>query len=201
MNERIFVSLQRDGSALPATRLDPDRDEGGITLCNETSAFPRGFGVNVLPADPITKERVWHVQQRLDWPIRPFRFNLSRFGERLAITGINDQALPPGRYDVEFLLDGIRFKRSFFRSVRLKEGGAAEVVFEGKPSKFRLVLNTDVSGFGRNAQRTVRASEIGGLRAEDWLQPGVVNRDVRKACLMNTLAKLSIVPSRARFSG
>ena len=197
MNEKIFISLQRDGKPLPVTRLDPDRDDGGITLCHETSAFPRGFGVNVWPADPITKERVWRVQQRLDWPIRPFRFTVSRFGERLVVTGIDDKALPAGRYDVEFMLDGIRFKRSFFRSVRLEEDGAAEVVFEGKPSKFRFALNTDVSSFGGNTQRIVRASEVDGLRAEDWLQPGVADRDVRKACLMNILAKLSIVPSRA----
>ncbi len=197
MNEKIFIRFQQDGKTLPVTRLGPDRDDGGITLCNETSAFPRGFGINVWPADPITKEKVWRVQRRLDWPIQPFRFNVSRFGDRLVITGIDDKALPAGRYDVEFRLDGIRFKRSFFRSVRLEEGGAAEVVFEGKPSRFRFALNTDVSSFGENTQRIIRTSQVDGLRAEDWLQPGVADRDVRKACLMNILAKLSIVPSRA----
>ncbi len=197
MNEKIVVSIQRNGKTLPVTRLDPDRDDGGITLCNETSAFPRGFGINVLPADPITKERVWRVQRRLDWPVPPFRFQLSRLGERLVITGIDDKALPAGRYDIEFRLDGIRFKRSYYRSVRLKEGGAAEVVFEGKPSKFRIALNTDVSRFGENTRRIVRASEVDGLPAGDWLQPAVTDREARKACLMNILAKLSIVPSRA----
>lgn len=197
MNEKIFISFRRDGKVLPVTGLDPDREIGGITLCGETSAFPRGFGVNVWPADPVTKERVWRVRRRLDWPIPPFRFNLSRLGDRLVVTGIDEKALPSGRYDIEFRLEGMRFKRSFFRSVRLKEDGDAEVVFEGRPSKFRFELNTDVASFGENSRRIIRASKIDGLRGEDWLQPDVVNRDARKACLLNLLAKLSITPSRA----
>lgn len=197
MNEKILISIQQDGRTLPVTRLDPDPDDGGITLSGETSAFPRGFGLNVWPADPVTEERVWRVRQRLDWPVRPFRFNLSRHDDRLVVSGIDAEALPAGRYDVEFLLGGIRFKRSQFRGVRLKEGGAAELVFEGKPAKFRFELNKDVGGFGANTQRIVQASGVDGLPAGDWLQPAVADRDVRKACLMNILAKLSIVPSRA----
>ena len=197
MNEKLFIRLRQDGETLPVTRLDPDPDDGGITLSGETSAFPRGFGINVSPADPVTKEKVWRVQRRLDWPIRPFRFKFGREGDRLVVAGIDDEALPAGRYDVEFLLGGIRFKRSFFRSVRVEEGGAAEVDFEGKPAKFRFALNRDVSNFGPNTRRIVEASELDGLPAGDWLQPAVANRDARKACLMNILAKLSIVPSRA----
>lgn len=199
MNEKVFIRVQQDGKTLPVTQLDADPEDGGITLCGETSAFPRGFGINVWPADPVTSEKIWRVRQRLDWNIRQFRFNVSRENDRLVITGVDAgfDTLPAGRYDVEFQLGGIRFKRSYFRSVRLAEGGSTELVFEGKPSKYRFELNTKVTDFGEHVERIILASEIDDRRAEDWLQPGVSDRDVRKACLMNILAKLSIVPSRA----
>ncbi|MDA0207618.1 MAG: hypothetical protein O2795_20065 [Acidobacteria bacterium] len=177
MNEKIFITFQQDGKTLPVTGLNPHLDDGGITLSDESSAFPRGFGLNVWPADPVTSERVFHVQRRLDWDTRQFRVKLSRHMKRLVITGVDARALPAGRYDVEFLLGGIRFKRSHFRSVRLAEGGATELVFEAKPSKFRFQLNTTVENMGGHTKRILNGCELDGVPAALWLQADIENRD------------------------
>jgi len=197
MNEKIFISFQQDGKTLPATELNPHPEDGGIVLSGESSAFPRGYGLNVWPSDPATSERVWRVRRRLDWRARELRFNLSRHHDRLVITGIDADALPAGRYDVEFLLGGVRFKRSHFRSVRIEEDGAADLVFEAKPDKYRFKLNTEVGDIRGHTKRILNGCDLDGMPAALWLQPDVKDREVRKACLMNILAKLSIVPSRA----
>ena len=197
MNESIMIGFKRDGDSVPVTKLHADKKEGGITLEGETSAFPRGFGLSVTPANAVTKERVFRVQQRLGWlASRDFKLNVSRQGPRLRVKGVDAKALPAGRYDVEFELSGINFRRSELRNVRIQEGGALELTFEEKPPKQRFELNTTVGKFDQETKAILRASELDDKRADRWLQSNVRHRDLRKACLMNILAKLAIVPNR-----
>lgn len=197
MHETILIEFQRGGEIVPVTDFSADPKDGGITLGGETSSFPRGYGLSVTPANAVTKEKVWRVQQRLGWlNNRDFRLNLSRNGKRLRLTGVDADALPPGRYDIEFVVSGFRLKRSEFRNVRVPKDDALELVCEEKPPKYKFELNTNFGGFDADAKTLLKASEIDGRRADRWLQPSVRHQDLRKACLLNILAKLAIVPSR-----
>ena len=197
MNERILIGFKRDGDAVPVTKLHTDEKEGGITLEGETSSFPRGFGLSVSPANPVTKERMFRVQQRLDWlKTRDFKLNVSLQGPRLRLAGFDAEALPAGRYDVELKLRGIRFKKAEMRNVRIQENGSLELTFEEKRPKHRFELNTSVRNFDQDTKTILRASKVDDKQADRWIQPNVRHRDLRKACLMNILAKLAVVPSR-----
>ena len=199
MNESILIAFKRDAEMVPVTKLHADEDEGGITLEGETSAFPRGFGLSVVPANAVTKERVWRVQQRLGWlGTRDFKLKVSRQGSRLRVKGFDAKALPAGRYDIELVLSGIRFKKSEFRNIRIQEGGALELTFEEKRPMHRFELNTSVGKFDPETKSILRASELDGKPGDRWIQPNVRHRDLRKACLMNILAKLAVVPSRQK---
>jgi hypothetical protein len=197
MAERILIEFKRDRRIVAVTDFRTDPDERGVILDGETSAFPRGFRLSVTPADPVTEERVRRVRQRLDWRSpRSFRLNMSRQGHRLQLEGVDPKALPAGRYNIEFRLSGIRFKKSISKNQRISEGGKLELTFEEKQPKRRFDLNTPLSEFDDETKNILQASQLDGKRADRWIQPNVRHRDQRKACLMNILAKLAVVPSR-----
>lgn len=199
MNESILIDFKRGGDLVPITKLHTDEKEGGITLDGETSAFPRGFGLSVTPANEVTKERVFRVQQRLDWlATGDFKMKVSRQGPRLRVKGFDPKSFPAGRYDIELVLGGIRFKRTQIRNARIQEGAALELTFEEKPPKQRFELNTSVGKFDPETKTILQASTLDNKRADRWIQPNVRHRDFRKACLMNILAKLAVVPSPRR---
>ena len=197
MKEKFSITFKRNDQLVAVTNFDNDEKDGGITLKGETSAFPRGFGLSVTPANEVTEEKVWRVQQRLDWlNSMSFKLNVSKKGSRLLVEGVDDEAFPAGRYDIEFVLSGVRFKRSELRNVRIPEGGSVDLTFEEKRPKHRFELNTTFGKFDAGTQDILQASEIDGLRADKWIKPNVRHRDLRKACLMNILAKLAVVPTR-----
>ncbi len=199
MREKISISFKRNDQPVAVSDFDTDEKEGGITLAGETSAFPRGFGLSVTPANEVTEERVWRVQQRLDWlNSMSFKLNVSKKGPRLLVTGVDKEALPAGRYDIEFVLSGIRFKRSEFRNQRIEEGGSLDLTFEEKKPKHRFELNTTFGKFDKETQDILQESPIDGRQGDRWIKPNVLHRDLRKACLMNILAKLAVVPTRQK---
>ena len=199
MNEKILIEFKRDQKIVPATDFETDPAGMGIVLDGETSAFPRGFRLSVKPADPVTEEKVRRVRQRLDWPTpRTFRLNMSRQGSRMQLAGVDSEALPGGRYDIEFRLSGISTKKSFWTNQKLPEGGILELTVEEEKQKHRFELNTTVSKFDDETRTILQASEIDGKPADRWIQNNVLHRDRRKACLMNILSKLAVVPGRDR---
>ncbi len=197
MNERILIGFKRNDQIVSVTGFSADPKVGGVTIEGETSAFARGFGLSVTPANAVTKDRVFRVQQRMGWlATRDFRLNVSRQGRRLQVDGVDAEALPAGRYDIEFMLSGVDFKKPERRNVQIREGGTLELEFEETPPKLRFELSALPGNFDTETKDILDASTIDGKPANQWIKPGVKHRDRRKACLMNILAKLAIVPSR-----
>ena len=197
MKERILIGFKRNGKEVRVTNLDPDPEDGGVVLSEETSALPRGFGIELTPANAVTKERVWRVQQQRGWlGTGGLRLKVTQLGPRLHLEGIDEKALPRGKYDLEFRLSGVPFKKPERRNVTIPPDGALQLTFEETPLKHRFQLNTAVNKFDTDTKSILDASRFDGKRAGPWLSPNVLHRDLRKACLMNILAKLAVVPAR-----
>ncbi len=199
MNEKILIGFKRDGKNVDVTGFDSDPENFGITLHGETSSFPRGFAISLTPVDPMTKSQCKLVRQRLDWPSqRRFTLNASRAGGRLLFEGVDAEALPPGTYNFELRLGGMSFKQYRWVNRRIPAGGSLELTFEEKKPELRFKLNRQVSEFDGELKRILGASTLDDTNAsaDKWIQPDVLHRDRRKACLMNILAKLAVVPSR-----
>ncbi|HUG80329.1 MAG TPA: hypothetical protein VML01_01605 [Bryobacterales bacterium] len=197
MNERILIGFKRNDEIVSVTGFSADPNVGGIILEDETSALARGFGLTVTPANAVTKEKVFRVQQRMDWlKTRDFRLHVSRQGRRLQVEGVEAEALPAGRYNVEFMLSGVDFKKSEWKNVQIPEDGTLDLEFEEKPAAHRFELSTPPGNFDAESKTILQASTLDGKQADLWIQPGLKHRDRRKACLMNILAKLAVVPSR-----
>ena len=188
---------------MPVTGFDPDSQDGGIILGGESSALPRGYGISLLPIDPGTKTQVTWLAQIEGWPRKNLMFNVSKLRENLQITGRIDRKknrrrqlrVPEGRYHIKLRVNGIRFNEEQPRIVRITEGGTEELTFDEVPEQHRFELNEEFGKFDENTRRILEDSTLDNLPAEVWIGPTVLHRDRRKACLMNILAKLAVVPS------
>ena len=195
MNESILFEFKRDKKIVHVTGISNKPNMLGVILDNETSTFPRGFHLSISPADPIAQKQVERVRWRLDWPSqRSFKLNISQQGHRLRLEGVDREALPAGRYNIDFRLSGINFKQSRWNKT-IPEGGKLELTFEEKPPQHRFSLNTAVANFDNETNRILKDSKLDGETADQWIQPHMLHRDRRKSCLMNVLAKLAVVPS------
>jgi hypothetical protein len=201
MDEHILIKFKRGAKVLPVTGVRtsrPEPQENGIVLSGETSAFPRGFDLGLYP-DHITKHRFKAVQRRLDW-LSPSRFEveIGRDNGQLRIEGVDEDALPAGRYTLKIHVDGLDLKGSQ-RFIHIpdkgKNKGRAEVTFEAKKEKLKLKLNRGVNEFDVNSRRILNngKSKLDGLPAAEWLTADN-GQDRRKAALLNIFAKLNAIP-------
>lgn len=196
MHEEILVSFKRDGESVRVTGLDPDRQCGGIILEGETSALPRAFRVELSAVTGATAEMVRRVAQRHGWSrLGSLKLAVSIADGDLRIAGITNEALPAGTYDFGIRVGGLRLQRASGRRISIPTGGAAQLTLEEKPPKHRFELTETFGRFDDHTRRILDESPLDGLAASEWLGPNVLHRDRRKACLMNILAKLRVVPS------
>ena len=196
MHEKILIGFKRNGSFVPVTRLVPDREHGGIILADESSALPRAFSIEMSPVPGATAALVANVAQRLGWPPDgPMKLKVSISDGNLQIAGSAENALPAGTYEFRLRVNGIRLKRASRRRLSIRADGTARLTLEERPPRFRFELNETFNRFDDHTRRILDESQLDGMAASEWLGPNVLHRDRRKACLMNILAKLRVVPS------
>ena len=198
MEEGILIEFERDGQLVPLTSFrstQPSKHENGIILDGETSAFPRGFALNLRPLDAATKLAFKRVQRNHDWLSRNvFQLDAARQGDRLRLDGVDAKALPPGRYEIKMRLSGMQFVQST-HDIRIRKNQSTVVRFREKPAKQELVLNRPIDAFDKESVRILRhpKSRLDGRSAPDWLK-NKQRQDRRKAPLLNILAKLAALP-------
>lgn len=198
MDEGILIEFERDGRVVPVTSFrstQPNRHENGIILDGETSAFPRGFGLNLRPLDEATKLAFKRVQRNHDWLSRNiFELEAARQENRLRLDGVDARALPPGRYEVKMRLGGMQFVQTR-HDIRIRKNQSPVVRFREKPPKQKLLLNRPIDAFDEESVRILRhpKSRLDGTSAADWLENSPC-QDRRKAPLLNILAKLAALP-------
>ena len=196
MNEEILISFKRNGQSVRVTGLVPDCQHGGIILESETSALPRGFRIALSPVSGATAEMVKRVAQRHGWPRGgTMQLKVSKSDGDLRIAGIAGDALPAGMYEIGLRVSGMRLQGASRRRISIRTGGSARLTVEEEPPEYRFELNETYGRFDDHTKRILDASPLDGLAASEWLDPTVLHRDRRKACLMNILAKLRVVPS------
>ncbi|MDE0103144.1 MAG: hypothetical protein OXN89_12260 [Bryobacterales bacterium] len=196
MHEEILIRFERNGQSVSVTGLVPDRHHGGIILEEETSALPRPFRIALTPVPGATAMTVANVARRHGWPVGgSMKLNVSISEGDLRIAGVAEDALPAGTYEIGLRVNGMRLKKASGRRISIRAGGTARLTLGEVLPKYRFELNETYGRFDGQTKRILDASPLDGLPASDWLAPEVLHRDRRKACLMNILAKLRVVPS------
>jgi hypothetical protein len=191
MAGRVLVEIERDGEVVPVTEVG----ENGVVLHGETSASPRGLGIDIRPLSAGTKVKFKQVQQRHGW-VNPvsFKLNLSRRDSKLAVEGVDEDSLPEGKYELKIRIGGMKVKPTF-PQVKIPKDGDVKLRLKEKAHR-RLVLNRPVEEFDENTRNILihRKSVLDGMKAGEWLT-GAKHRDHRKAVLLNVLSKLAAIPT------
>src|SRR5262249_57853425 len=94
MRERFVNRFKQNGSPL---RLESISSEG-VVLNSETDVWPRGLTLEFDADSPITRLRMDQAKQSKGWGGKEYKLDLSMRGETLLVTGVDPNALPPGRY-------------------------------------------------------------------------------------------------------
>jgi hypothetical protein len=199
MNERILVGLRCGGRALAVDALGA----AGVVLEGETDAWPRRLEVSLRGATRATTEALRFVRQRLGWPSGHFELTMERFGARLALSGVRQDpparrpTLPPGRYRLGLRIDDLvpRERRGVEFVLAEGEDRLLDLEFDEKAIHLRPL------GEALTDARLWRVladprSRLDGLPLLDWLA-SPRPRAARKACVLNLLARLRVVPSPA----
>ena len=197
MPGRIAIEVERDGEVVPVTKIarSDKAHETGIELHGESSATPRGLGIDLRPLSPGTKIEFDQLQRRHGW-VEPRRFELKLTEEngKLILAGVDDDSLPVGTYELKVRIGGMKVEPSF-PEVKVPKNGDAKLRLREKVYR-RLALTRPVSAFDDSSRRilTDPRSQLDGMSAADWLT-GAKHRDGRKAVLLNVLAKLAAIPA------
>ena len=192
MAGRIAVEVERGGDVVPLTVVRGSaKHETGVVLEDETSASPRGLGIDLRPLSAGTKDKFSQVQTKHGW-VNPRRFelNLSSENGKLILAGVDEESLPPGTYELKVRIGGMKVKPSFPEVVVPKSGDKALRLREEVARK--LTLNRPVEEFDDYSRRILAhdRSLLDGMPAGQWLT-NAKHRDGRKAVLLNVLAKLA----------
>jgi hypothetical protein len=192
MNESFVLEIARNGSPVPITGFHPAL---GLVLEGETSSWPRGLALGIRPQSPGTKELAGRIRQRKGWPEDVFLLQGPFFENgKLRYTGMGDDALPPGRWDLSVQVGGLD-QESVGIQIDIPENGEAVARVQEKPEKRKITVER-VQRFDDHTRRIVTndRSELDRQPLADWLGDQG-RRAARRACLLNLLAKLRSVPN------
>lgn len=184
--EAFEFVFERRGRELPVTGLEPNE---GIVLDGETSAWPLGVALQLVPRSPGTRVQWENIQRKQGWiGARTFGLSMSVRNGRLRFEGIKPRMLPEGTYQVSIFVGGYRFHHRMYEFT-IPRDGTAVVMAQDKPDKRRVQLDRDIGEMDKTTLRILEASSIDGIGLPDWLRQEH-RRDSRKACILNILARL-----------
>ena len=186
MNEYIEVQLRRNDKPLRIKRQLP----GGIEL-DEPDPIVRTVSIGFDAANEITDYRVRRVCQLKGWDRPQFQLLMGVEDGSLVLRGVDQLALPQGRYTVRVRLEEAK-TREQTRTVTVEENSHAVslVDVETDDRDVAVALGTD-----EQMTRVLAASSFAGDGAITWL--GGDFRPAKKACLLNLLASLRVRPTLA----
>lgn len=186
MNEYIEVRFRRNGRPLRIKRQVPE----GIEL-DEPDPIQRAVAIGFDAANEITEYRVRRVRQLQDWGPGQFKLLISVEDGSLVLRGVDQLALPQGRYTVRVRLEEAR-TREQTRTVSIDENDHAVSVVDVETDD--RDVNVEL-GSDEHITRVLNDSSFDGEGAVDWLDGDC--RPAKKACLLNLLASLRVRPTLA----
>jgi hypothetical protein len=186
VNEYIEVRFRRKGRPLHIKRQVP----AGIEL-EERDPIQRTVSIGFDAANAITDYRVRRVRQLQGWTSGQFKLLVTVEDGSLVLRGVDQFALPPGRYTVRVRLEEAK-TREQTRTVTVEENGHAvsvvDVETDDRDVDVDLGPETD-----EDIVRVLNASSFDGESARAWLDGDW--RPAKKACLLNLLASLRVRPT------
>jgi hypothetical protein len=192
MNEGFRIRLTRNGRLWRIQSLTAD----GIVMDGEKDAFPRRLRFEFDARSPVTARLMDRVRHLRDWKPFEFNFNVSVVDGTLRFTGEDPHSLPSGHYWMKCEADDLVLPRGR-KNVDVERDDASFVLdlpAERDPRAIELTI--PFAEFDGDILRPLQApgTSLDGLAIDAWLKSDRP-RESRKACLLNLLAKLRVVPT------
>ena len=185
MNELIEVRFQKSGKRLRVKRQRP----GGIEF-DERDPLERTVGIEFGPRDEITRLRMDSIRRIQGWDPGQFKLNLAVEDGSVVLRGVNEHALPEGRYRIRIQIEEAKTPRVQFAS--LDHDGKSTVTFEVEMDDRSVTV--DLSSADPAILSVLEASRVDGTGGSDWIVD-TTRRPSRQACLLNLLASLRTRPA------
>jgi hypothetical protein len=186
MNELIEVQFKRNDKRLRVRRQLP----GGIEF-EEPDALERTVGIEFSPRNEITRLRMDSVRRIQGWQPGEFKLNLSVANGSIFLRGINEHALPEGRYGVRLQVEEAKTPK--LQTAMVDHDGSAVVQINVQMDDRAVAV--DLSAADEDILTVLQRSMVNGIAAVDWLADAT-RRPTRQACLLNLMASLRTRPTR-----
>jgi hypothetical protein len=187
MNEFIEIRFQKNGKRLRVKRQLP----GGIEL-DEPDPLERTIGIQFSPRDEPTRFRMDSIRRVQGWEPGQFNLKMSVANGSIFLRGVNEHALPEGRYKIRLQIEEAKTPQLQTASVDHDDG--AVVVFDVEMDD--RSIDVDLTDADETIRAVLDRSQVDGAPAVDWLGDGN-RRPTRQACLLNVMASLRTRPTMA----
>jgi hypothetical protein len=185
MHELIEVRFQKNGRRLRVKRQLP----GGIEF-DERDPLERTIGIEFSGRDEITRMRLDSIRRIQGWEPGQFKLNLSVAKGSIMLRGVNEHALPEGRYKIRLQIEETKTPKAQMATVD-QDGSAVVVIDVGMDDR---TINVDLSKADTTVSGVLERSRVDGIPMNDWIvDPNF--RPTRQACLLNLLASLRTRPT------
>lgn len=185
MNEYIEVSFRRGGKRLRIKRQVAE----GIEL-DEPDPIQRTVSIGFDAANEIAEFRMRRVRQLQGWDPGVFKLRVGVEDGTLVLRGVDQHALPPGRYRLRVRLEEAKIRPHTF-TVDVEEDGHAEAALDVETDD--RDVEVDLAECDDEIKRVLDNSSFDGEIAEEWLEGDW--RPAKKACFLNLLASLRARPT------
>jgi hypothetical protein len=190
MNESIRFQLELDGEYLPIQAFGSD----GLALENERDAWPRSFLLEFDADNEVTRTRMNWVRDRWGWNPGVFDLVLTLDDGDLLVRGADNRSLPGGRYWFNIEINSLKV-RGGIQTIWVDDDEEVTWTLRVAEDPRQVRLNTPVDEWDEaiRAVATAPGQTYDGLAIDDWLESSQP-REARKACLLNLMAKLRVLP-------
>jgi hypothetical protein len=187
VNEFIEIQFKKNDKRLRVRRQLP----GGIEF-EEDDPLERTVGIEFSPRNEITGIRMDSVRRIQGWQPGEFKLNLSVANGSILLRGVNEHALPEGRYAVRTQIEEAMTPQ--LQTAVVDHDGFAVVTINVQMDDRDVAV--DLTDADADIMAVLDRSQVNGVTAVDWLED-TTRRPTRQACLLNLMASLRTRPTQA----
>jgi hypothetical protein len=146
--------------------------------------------VQFTARDPITQMRMDSIRRIQGWDPGQFKLNLSTEDGSIVLRGVNEHALPEGRYQLRLQIEEAKSPKA--QTAVVDHDGGATVAIDVQMDD--RSIEVDLTNADDGIRRVLERSRVDGLAGDEWIvDPDF--RPTRQACFLNLLASLRTRPT------
>jgi hypothetical protein len=178
MNEVIEVQFRKNGKRLRVKRQLP----GGIQF-DEPDPLERTVGIEFRAQNEITRMRMDGIRRIQGWQPGEFKLNMAVEDGSIVLRGVNEHALPEGRYRIRLRIEEANTPQSQMAVIDHDDRAIVAIAV----AMDNRAVDVGLADADQGILAVLERSRVDGEPAVDWLED-TNRRPTRQACLLNLIA-------------